>query len=350
MVTRFPTTNSRFGFTLVELLVVIAIIGVLVALLLPAVQAAREAARRTQCLNNNRQLGIALQNYEDSNKRLPPGNLGYDTEAMTFASVQYYSSPPEELPTPFVAFVLPFLEESNLYDQYDFTVRVQDQYNRTAGFENSPVGKLLTSFQCPSDEPKTGGVCNNTSQGEDWKGNYGVNWGAWRNSCQLPNGYPNNITDAPNLEFCAQVRPSENKFAPFFLSYGAALREITDGTSNTLAMMEMIQPPADSYCDRRARVWCEKGGCNNVTTWLAPNSSDLDLGLCKESYQDAPCEDLPNAQRDAYSRTGSRSRHAGGVTVIMCDSSAHFVADDIELSVWRAMSTMNLTEVYGSPL
>ena len=97
----------RRGFTLVELLVVIAIIGILVALLLPAVQAAREAARRAQCLNNLRQLGIALHNHESTNRSLPPGNLGRDPEKSGLTTMVFSS---DEVQTAFVAFVLPYLE------------------------------------------------------------------------------------------------------------------------------------------------------------------------------------------------------------------------------------------------
>src|SRR5829696_5406220 len=109
------------GFTLVELLVVIAIIGVLVALLLPAIQAAREAARRTQCINRMRQLGIALQNYHDTNKRFPIGSQGHNLASATLA----HGGGPVR--TAFAVFLFPFIEEGALFQQYDFTKSVLPQ-------------------------------------------------------------------------------------------------------------------------------------------------------------------------------------------------------------------------------
>ena len=337
---------GRVGFTLVELLVVIAIIGVLVALLQPAVQAARESARRMQCINNLRQLGLAMHNYESANKRLPPGNLGFHWEEAKYNSVSR-NRPDSEVTTAFVCFVLPYLEESALFAAYDFTRRTQDQYNDP----NSPVGKLLSTFQCPSDEPQTAGVCNSNPDGEDWKGNYGVNWGAWRTACQLPDGID---IDDPSFNFCFNTTPTNRpggvRIAPFHFSYGAKFSAITDGTSNTLAMMEMIQTPVEDVCDRRARIWCEKGDCGSVTTFLPPNSTLLDSGNCREDYEDAPCERINGGTlRDSMSRTGSRSRHPGGVHVLMCDSSAHFVSDNVDRQTWQSMSTMDQGEVFELP-
>ena len=331
------------AFTLVELLVVIAIIGVLVALLLPAVQAAREAARRAQCLNNLKQLGLALHNYESSYGRLPPGNLGYDAQESSLTRIDGSNS---EVTTAFVAFVLPFLEESALYDIYDFDTATNAQYN----LANSPVGKQLATYQCPSDDPHVSGECNSGQPGEDWKGNYGINWGAWRHMCQLPT---TPTTDFPHPECLAVLppKPAVVHIAPFHLSFGAKLSQITDGTSNTLAMMEMVQTPSETGCDRRGRIWCEKAGCSNVTTFLSPNSSAADEGNCQENFPDAPCLRLGgnNQTSNTQSYSSSRSRHPGGVQVVMCDGSGQFISEDIELFTWQSLSTMNQGEVVDSP-
>ena len=135
--------RSQAGFTLVELLVVIAIIGILVALLLPAIQAAREAGRRSDCINKLHQLGIALHNYEGAHKRLPPGNTGYDSSKNGIPSYPGNDTPPVEIPI--VVFMLPYLEEGSLHGQYDFKRDAQTQYNDP----NSPVGARWRVFQCP---------------------------------------------------------------------------------------------------------------------------------------------------------------------------------------------------------
>jgi prepilin-type processing-associated H-X9-DG protein len=141
--------------------------------------------------------------------------------------------------------------------------------------------------------------------------------------------------------------------APFHIEFGAKLAQITDGTSNTLAMMEMTQTPAEAgsgACDRRSRIWCEKPGCYTLMTRNTPNSSRRDEGNCREDLPDAPCKDLPDlATARVASHNASRSRHPGGVNVMHCDSSAHFVNNDIDLDVWRALSTMAGGEVVSRP-
>src|SRR3984893_10986424 len=124
------------GFTLVELLVVIAIIGVLVALLLPAIQAAREAARRTQCRNNLKQLAIALHNYHDARKILPP-SIEIAFNERPESTVKYISN--------WIIMVLPYMEQQNVYDQFNFTKYTSDPINRLAR------GADIPSLQCPSD-------------------------------------------------------------------------------------------------------------------------------------------------------------------------------------------------------
>jgi prepilin-type N-terminal cleavage/methylation domain-containing protein/prepilin-type processing-associated H-X9-DG protein len=346
-----PRSSGRAsGFTLVELLVVIAIIGILVALLLPAIQAAREAGRRSDCINKLHQLGIAMHNYEGAYGQFPPGIMGYDPTQNNIPSYPGNNVAPYEVP--FVAYILPYMEESSLFDAYNFERDVQDQYN-TPG---SPVGALLPSFQCPSDAPQDAGACSGAND-EDWKGNYGINWGAYNTLCQRgkvnPDPfYPLGAADMDCLP--PGPPPAFIRRAPFHIEFGAKISQITDGTSYTLAMMEMVQTPAETgsgSCDRRARIWCEKPGCYTLMTRNLPNSAREDEGNCSETIPDAPCNDLPSqAVARVASHNASRSRHPGGVNVLMCDSSAHFVNDDIDIHVWRAMSTMAGGEAYDSPL
>src|SRR4051812_16337754 len=142
----------RRGFTLIELLVVIAIIGVLIALLLPAVQAAREAARRMQCTNNLKQVGLALHNYHDVWGRFPMGSVQVD-------------SPNGSYRRPFLSSLLPFLEQRNLFDSYNYDLSFQVDQNETTRTS------IVAVFACPSDSQQT--FVNNDGGVSDVKGNYG---------------------------------------------------------------------------------------------------------------------------------------------------------------------------------
>jgi prepilin-type N-terminal cleavage/methylation domain-containing protein/prepilin-type processing-associated H-X9-DG protein len=310
--------TQRRGFTLVELLVVIAIIGVLVALLLPAVQAAREAARRSSCQNNLKQLGLGLLNCESAKKKLPAGVVGWD--GVTWAKPR----------RPFVRALLDYIEQSAKSAMYDDSLAWTNQPS-----DKQPIlFSQIESWVCPSDEPV---ICAR----DDFKGNYGPNWG--------PRTYwydPNDATAPPK--------------GPFGVDYGARLGEISDGTSNTLAMMEILQAPhgpngASASPDNRGRIWNDDAGSGVVSTILPPNSTAPDIlpiggfpaaPLC----HNAPELGLPCSTSGATkngSHIASRSRHPGGVHVAMCDGSIQFVNDDIELEIWRAVSTIDNGETAG---
>ena len=152
-----------------ELLVVIAIIGVLVALLLPAVQSAREAARRAQCLNNLKNVALAHLNYESARKQLPPGNLGWDPNSANHGLIG--SAQPR---TPNVVFLLPYLEQSALAEIYDMETAWWQQQPPVIEAMETP----LPMYQCPSDERiQMQGATGSPIQ--DAKGNYGLNWGSF---------------------------------------------------------------------------------------------------------------------------------------------------------------------------
>jgi prepilin-type N-terminal cleavage/methylation domain-containing protein/prepilin-type processing-associated H-X9-DG protein len=298
------------GFTLVELLVVIAIIGILIALLLPAVQAAREAARRTQCSNNLKQLGLALHNHHALHGRFPIGCQGVHPQ-----TAQWNYDPANKPCTSFFNYLLPFIEQGATDDIYDYTKTVQAQ---TAEVQEI-LRRYYTIFHCPSDESQT--IDQSIHSGR--KGNYGVNWG--------------------QSTFITQVER-----APFFIEYGASIARIRDGTTNTLAMMEMVQPPSPaSSVDRRGRLWNCEGGCFQITTLHEPNSTAPDNSRCVDQ-PDYPCINSGvDARTDQY--IVSRSRHPGGVHALMCDGSVHFVGDTIELDIWRALSSESAGEVAQLP-
>lgn len=314
--TRF--VRDRSGFTLVELLVVIAIIGVLVALLLPAVQSAREAARRTSCLNKLKQLSLAMLNYEQTYKRLPQGGQGIHPESGVW---EY--DPTNRPCTSFFNYLFPYIEETAIDDIYDYSKSVQSQ--------SVAVQELLRRyypiFHCPSDESQQ--ILQGTNgQFSGYKGSYGINWG--QNTFMI-----------------------QGKKAPFFLEFGAKVSQITDGTSHTMAFLEMWQVPSldssEAMVDRRGRLWNCESGCHQITTKYGPNDRAPDNSRC-QNILDFPCVNSGNSNQP-YSNSRfeqylvSRSRHAGGVQVAMCDGSATFFSDDIDINQWRNMSSIAGGEV-----
>ena len=293
--------RSKQGFTLIELLVVIAIIAILVALLLPAVQQAREAARRSSCKNNLKQLGLALHNYHDVHTRFPPGMIF----RVTVPSVSTAKR------TPFCIHLFPFIEKSNLYDQYDHNANWHMAPNESSGVMTSPV----STWQCPSDRDAVWEF--NADPGI--RGNYGLNWGQ------------NTFSD--------QVEKS-----PFNKQFGAKFRDITDGTSNTLAMMEILKAPTSTN-DRRGWIWNDEGDSYPVYTRVGPNSSSPDLVQdCNHEPNRLPCTGgiTSNSQSIA-----SRSLHTGGVQVLLCDGAVRFVSENIDLPTWQSLSSMGGGEVIG---
>jgi prepilin-type N-terminal cleavage/methylation domain-containing protein len=297
-----PPVTKRPGFTLVELLVVIAIIGVLVALLLPAVQAAREAARRTQCTNNLKQLGLALNLYSTTHEAYPPGG----------------SLKPR---TGFPAYVLSYLEQGNRLNNYDFSKHWpwQDRDVQEQMFS------YINIYHCPSDESlrkDAGVVISPGTIPARYKGNYGPNYGK------------NTVGDAPDN-------------APFGTGFSTNAAGILDGLSNTFAMMEMLQVPSpnEGNIDGRGDIWNE-GGSYFLTTKLPPNDDTLgDRADCVPGVT-PPC-DRKEYYRGGY--IGSRSRHPGLVKVLLFDGSVHSISDSVEMYVWQALSTRNGGEVAAIP-
>ncbi|MCA9121415.1 MAG: DUF1559 domain-containing protein [Planctomycetaceae bacterium] len=225
---------QRRGFTLVELLVVIAIIGILVALLLPAVQAAREAARRMQCGNNLKQLGIALHNYHDTYKTFPPDAIWHGNVKGTTAAAG------DERNYTWICLILPFIEQSPLHDQIDFSRPALGQLsNISMGGGKTALELMLPALACPSDyqfvEPPRGfGVTS-------YSGNAG--WDGHRRKHR-------DINRAGVFPFYDAVR----------------LRDIVDGTSNTVAVGETTQ----LGFARPAGVVRAQGGGGNLRS---PNGS-----------------------------------------------------------------------------
>ena len=326
------TTKSRKGITLVELLVVIAIIGVLIALLLPAVQKVREAARRTQCANNLHQIGLALHNYESTCRAFPP--------AARYAPTQTFDSWSAH------ALILPYLEQENLQNLINFYESPDLQPN---------VGKVRVAiFMCPSDI-KDELVVND--DGEHWPLSYALNQGTWF------------IYDPANL------KGGDGAFAvntPFRIS------SFRDGLSNTLGLAEVKAStaflreggnpnvPSAPVPTSPAQVityggWLDPDGGHtqwidgNVaqtgfTTVFTPNTAvpftDVD-GTSYESINFITVTENSMPNTLTYAAVTSRSYHPGVVNVSFMDGSVRTVGNDIALDVWRALGTRSGGEIVG---
>jgi prepilin-type N-terminal cleavage/methylation domain-containing protein/prepilin-type processing-associated H-X9-DG protein len=293
------------AFTLVELLVVITIIGILIALLLPAVQAAREAARRMQCSNNLKQIGLALLTYENTDTRLP---IGMNIALPVFKGHSAFPA------------LLPYVEQQALYDIYDFKARIYDPKNQKVLCVSVPA------FLCPSDT--AAGRKLNTSYA---RSNYAVCIGS-------------NKTGKSGSDWTTD--------GAFQRDVGKPLSDFKDGTSNTVVASEVIAGLDDTFSDNSkmdARgVWGEgtSVGASYYTHLNTPNSSVGDALLMNGGTQEncvpdvgMPCDS--SAGNSYYNEYASaRSRHPGGVNATFGDAHVSFYNDTVDWRAWRALSTV----------
>ena len=312
-------SHSRFeknAFTLVELLVVIAIIAMLVTLLLPAVQAAREAARRSQCTNNQRQATLSMHNYESANAELPVGAFSCCWGTW-------------------IVQVLPFMEEGTLESGYVHENKYDrpDSSYRYSGARNRPVTtQFVETLLCASDD---GARTTLQGFGGITSHNMVVNFG---NTGFLVQGgdVKRGAVDEYNDVFAAG--------APFTISgwtdiepIAVKLKQISDGLSKTMMMSEVIQGKGN---DLRGFSWWGYG--SGFLAYLPPNSPLPDVmqsgGYCQDNeFGNPPCIGPHSSSRPMTN--AARSYHPGGVNASHCDGSVRFVSNDISLAVWRALST-----------
>jgi prepilin-type N-terminal cleavage/methylation domain-containing protein/prepilin-type processing-associated H-X9-DG protein len=312
--------RRKTAFTLVELLVVIAIIGILIALLLPAVQAAREAARRTSCTNNLKQLGLALHNYHDSYKQFAigtrncdPANPGTGTCAGGYGYVWQAGA---HRKGSVLVKLLPYFEQGPLHDQLDFTGDVQAQL-AALGF--GP--QKLETLTCPSDKQNT------LSTGQT---NYAPCIGNQRmpgrnNTC---NSYPgNDFFNGPTGH--GSTESGENISGCFSrYSFAARFADITDGTSNVIAMGEI-------------RPWCgdhHRGGWMNANALWTATTAPINFPTCPgeppgTSSGAYTCYHFGNWQTSQ----GFKSLHPGGANFVLADGSVHFLAETIDYLTYQKL-------------
>jgi len=284
--------SARVGFTLVELLVVIAIIGVLIALLLPAVQQAREAARRMQCTNNLKQLGLAVHNYHDTFGTLPsgwirPGNLS------NFQNNNYWG---------WGTLILPFIEQNALHDQIDFNWEwVKDS---SLGNPNTNLSTtVINGYLCPSDI--TGGT----------------------NGKENDNGTSNYLGSYGNKSLNGTEYGTNDDNGIFSRNSNVGLRDITDGTSNTIVFGEKTGREIDGN-DFRAGLWA--GVRDN------DNGSGRKPFLCI-GRGPGGATNYENGVNGTNTWTLSVSLHPGGANVGMSDGSVRFLPETIHLNAYRFM-------------
>src|SRR5262245_43236193 len=338
--------RSRRGFTLIELLVVIAIIAILIGLLLPAVQKVREAANRMQCTNNLKQIALAMHNYHDSQSKLPWGEGP--------GSSQVGSAPGTAVTARgccwgnWQSLLLPYLEQESMFRLWrnhggsDNSGRTMTGTTNRLRYGDSPnvenvTSKRLSVLTCPSDEPNPGAI-RPTINGVVYSitsHNYVVNYGNGTNFHGDP--LPPGSTPSP--------LPATWRFlgAPFGMSpYIRRVADITDGTSNTLMASETVQGKND---DLRGFTWWAPGA--QFTSVLPPNSSSPDIVTQNcNSANNLPAQNLPCVNNGgAWNIQAARSRHAGGVNVLMCDGSVRFVSQGINIGTWQALSTTRGGEV-----
>jgi prepilin-type N-terminal cleavage/methylation domain-containing protein len=295
----------RMGFTLIELLVVIAIIAVLIALLLPAVQQAREAARRTQCKNNLKQYGLALFNYHDVYNQLPIGGIDWGVQELGWQTR-----------------ILPYVDQAPLYMQINFSAG-------SGGWAQVINGKRVCDMRlpylfCPTD-PIAGGSFNGYAVGSYSASLGSAHLASADGSCST---LSNTFGKAGTVDHGNSRNVAELDGIISRIGYGAQLRDITDGLSNMIFIGEVLPDCHDHY----GGGWPHYNGMNtaHAGTIVLPNDFTTCPNIPGGSNKPA-CSTQSNW---TYS-WGFRSRHIGGVQVLLGDGTVRFISSNIAATTWR---------------
>lgn len=344
----FFRDRQRRGFTLIELLVVIAIIAILIALLLPAVQQAREAARRTQCKNNLKQLGLAHHNYNDVYGSFAPNiNIIWSGPPYTTALRGWGGSQASSLVN-----LLPYIEQTNLYQGINFanSATVKPWAQNVGGKLVNET--LIPAFQCPSDS--RGGMLQTGSNPvramTNYAGSTGSTWQASPLGCNLAtivgNGGP--LYD-PNDDgedwfgrgtigqYARTDTPHANGISGVIArsSWAAKIRDITDGTSNTILMGE-VRP----VCSDALGYWPPNTGggwADSESLWFS-TTAPINFPTCP-GENGVPATGGAGCNNHANWNTsmGFKSLHTGGAQFLMCDGSVRFISQNIDHNTYQML-------------
>nr|WP_231739999.1 DUF1559 domain-containing protein [Thalassoglobus polymorphus] len=334
-----PQRSKRRGFTLIELLVVIAIIAILVALLLPAVQQAREAARRTQCKNHLKQLGLALHNYIDANRYLPPGAAVNLSVSSTGSNGSWGVH----------GRILPYLEQGSLYNGVDLTTAWD--------FQTAISGVKVPVFACPSD-PKSD-VARDPGGGKVtlYPTSYGFSYGTWfvfdpatgrgGDGLFYPNAklsFRDAVDGSTNTMLAAEVKA----WTPYQRNGGPSQTTVPD----SIAEAEAIVASGGQFKNTGHTEWPDgRVHHTGVTTALPPNSK-VRFSTGGVEYEETDYNSWQEgldggAGSPSYAIITSRSYHVGMVNVLMFDGSVRALSENLDRGTWRALGTRNGGEIVG---
>lgn len=365
----------RRAFTLIELLVVIAIIAVLIALLLPAVQQAREAARRSQCKNNLKQLGIAIHNYHEANNQYP---MTYDGSIPFLTSTNQYGINPPDTPNwlglSWVTGALPYMDQAPLYEQIIKELDFPSTGGRGYDHPNvrAAARTVIPILQCPSNaqgkivrgsltyltNPVTGGdfAGNPGYEGgrSDYSGNMGFVWCGWKDCGDQGKLPQNNQAQWSSPEWVESFDHDWDQYPKvrgvFWARGSANIAQITDGASNTIGIFENHHWAGTDPTTREISF----GKVNRDALWIAPygpvhsGEADINTTMKGDDWGDPRC-------------TGFQSVHSGGAHALLMDGSVRFISENIDVGVGRnagaggyregtlqSLMTSSATDVVGS--